>query len=88
MRGNVRTAVGLFRGKFESVTKRHPCSFPSTEAPSYDCRTCLRSRLPDPAAYSNQAQQPCSWLKATWAYNGLSPAGRMYMERVVRNVLG
>jgi hypothetical protein len=88
VRGNIRTALDLFHGKFEKLTKRHPCSFPSTEAPSYDCRTCLRSRLPDPAAYSNQVQLPCSWIKAVWAYNGLSAAGRMYMERVVRNVLG
>jgi hypothetical protein len=56
-------------------------------AQSYDCRTCLRSRGYDPVGYSDQLQQPCSWIKAVWAYNGLSPAGRKYMERVVRNIL-
>lgn len=88
VRANVRTAIAVFRHKFAAFTSRHPCSYPSVESPSYDCRACLRSRAFDPAAYSDQAQQPCSWLKAVWAYNGLSPAGRKYMERVARNVLG
>ncbi len=87
VRANVRTAVALFRRKFQAFTARHPCSFPSVAAPSYDCRTCLRSRAFDPVTYSDQTQQPCSWIKAVWAYNGLSAAGRKYMERVVRNAL-
>ncbi len=84
---NVRTAMALFRRKFAVFTRRNPCSFPSVASPSYDCRTCLRSRQFDPVAYSDQLQQPCSWIKAVWAYNGLSAAGRKYMERVVRNLL-
>ncbi|MGQ0550115.1 MAG: peptidoglycan-binding domain-containing protein [Armatimonadota bacterium] len=87
VRANVRTAIALFRRKFEAFTRRNPCSFPSVASPSYDCRMCLRSRGFDPIAYSDQLQQPCSWIKAVWAYNGLSAAGRKYMERVVRNLL-
>jgi hypothetical protein len=88
VRANVRTAVTLFRRKFRAFTRRNPCSYPSVAAPSYDCRTCLRSRPFDPVAYSDQLQQPCSWIKAVWAYNGLSAAGRKYRERGARNVLG
>lgn len=84
---NLRTAVALFRRKFETVTARRPCSYPSQAAPAYQCPLCLRSRLPDPAAYSAAAQQPCSWLLAAWAYNGMAPAGRKYMERVARNLV-
>jgi len=87
VKANVRTAIALFRRKFAAFTRRNPCSFPSVSAPSYDCRTCLRARGFDPVGYSDQLQQPCSWIKAVWAYNGLSAAGRRYMERVVRAVL-
>lgn len=84
---NVRAAIGVFRHKFQVLSKRHPCSHPSREAPDYDCRACLRGREFDPATYSEAVQQPCSWLRAVWAYNGLSLAGRRYMERVARNVM-
>jgi peptidoglycan hydrolase-like protein with peptidoglycan-binding domain len=84
---NLRTAIRLFMHKFQAFSKRHPCTFPSGAAPSYDCRTCLRSQGFDPATYSDGLQQPCSWLKAVWAYNGVTPAGRKYMEHVVRNII-
>ncbi|MDQ7859469.1 MAG: hypothetical protein QN174_05790 [Armatimonadota bacterium] len=84
---NVRTAIALFRHKFQAFSRRHPCSYPSREAPAYDCRACLRGRHFDPVTYSEATQEPCSWLRAVWAYNGLSPAGRRYMERVARNVM-
>jgi peptidoglycan hydrolase-like protein with peptidoglycan-binding domain len=84
---NLRTAIRLFIGKFNAFSKRNPCSHPTGVAPSYDCRTCLRSRGFDPATYSDGIQQPCSWLKAVWAYNGVTPAGRRYMEQVVRNTI-
>jgi peptidoglycan hydrolase-like protein with peptidoglycan-binding domain len=84
---NLRTAVRLFIRKFEAFSRRHPCSYPSQGAPSYDCRACLRSRGFDPATYSDAVQQPCSWLKAVWAYNGVTPAGRKYMEGLVRNLI-
>lgn len=84
---NVRTAIRLFIRKFEVFSNRHPCSYPSQGAPSYDCRGCLRPRGFDPTAYSDTVQQPCSWLKAVWAYNGVTPAGRKYMEGLVRNLI-
>jgi hypothetical protein len=84
---NLRTAVRLFIGKFKAFSKGKPCVHPSRTAPSFDCRTCLRGRGFDPATYSDGVQQPCSWLKAVWAYNGVTPAGRKYMEQVVRHVL-
>ncbi|OFX27891.1 MAG: hypothetical protein A2Z07_09280 [Armatimonadetes bacterium RBG_16_67_12] len=84
---NLRTAIRLFIRKFEAFSRRHPCSYPSQGAPSYDCRACLQSRGFDPITYSDLAQQPCSWLKAVWAYNGVTPAGRKYMEGVVRNLI-
>ncbi len=87
VRANARTALALFRRKFAVFTRRNPCSYPSVAAPSYDCRRCLRSRGFDPVAYSDHLQQPCSWIKAVWAYNGLTAPGRKYMERVVRNLL-
>lgn len=84
---NIRTAVRLFIRKFEAFSRRNPCVHPSAQAPSYDCRACLRGRDFDPASYSDGVQQPCSWLKAVWAYNGVTPAGRRYMESVVRHVM-
>jgi hypothetical protein len=84
---NIRAGVRVFRHKFQAFSRRHPCSYPSPEAPSYDCRACLRGRNFDPATYSAVAQEPCSWLRAVWAYNGLSAAGRRYMERVARNAM-
>lgn len=87
VRANIRAAARLFAGKFRSATLRLPCSYPAEGAGSHDCGSCLRARGFDPAAYSDRRQQPCSWLKAVWAYNGLSPAGRKYMERVALNIL-
>ncbi|MDR7418157.1 MAG: peptidoglycan-binding domain-containing protein [Armatimonadota bacterium] len=84
---NLRTAIRLFVHKFTAFSKRRPCSFPTAAAASYDCRTCLRSKGFDPVTYSDAVQQPCSWLKAVWAYNGVTPAGRRYMEHVVRNII-
>ncbi|MDR7484625.1 MAG: peptidoglycan-binding domain-containing protein [Armatimonadota bacterium] len=84
---NLRTAIRVFINKFERFTARHPCSYPSAAAPSYDCRTCLRGRRFDPSTYSDQRQEPCSWLKGVWAYNGLTAAGRTYMERVIRQLM-
>lgn len=84
---NLRIAIRLFIRKFEAFSLRRPCSHPSPETPSYDCRACLRLRGFDPAAYSDAVQQPCSWLKAVWAYNGVTPSGRRYMEGLVRNLI-
>ncbi len=87
VRANIRAAARLFVGKFRSATLGRPCSHPSGGAGGPDCGECLRGRGFDPAAYSDGHQQPCSWLKAVWAYNGLSRAGKKYMERVALNIL-
>ena len=83
VRANVRTAIDLFRAKF-TYGRQNPCNFPSREAPSYRCGDCLARW--DPQTYSRADELPCSWLLATWAYNGLSQRGFDYMVDVVRRV--
>lgn len=83
IRANIRTAIDLFRGKF-TYGRRNPCNFPTLEAPSFRCGECLAGW--DPVTYTRTDELPCSWLLATWAYNGLSQRGFDYMVDVVRRV--
>jgi hypothetical protein len=78
---NLRTAIDLFRGKFRlSFSKQRDCTFPERG----NCPKCLVNF--DPSTYSADVQAPCSWLAAVWAYNGWSPSGFAYMQRVVNGV--